>query len=136
MPTRGLLGWSSRQANGRRTGIRSRLRYPRIMRRAAAQENGGGASNFLRDDETGPILPREHRVRFLVANALQRLRVEVERAAQPVGNVGEMHQLRREIALLDVGVQVGPLAAAHGLDEVRPVAAAFRAGRSRFLLFA
>src|SRR5215475_1021285 len=47
-----------------------------------------------------------------------------------------MHQRRREMALLDVGVQVLALATANGFDEVFPVAPAFATRRPRLLLLA
>src|SRR5262249_57494553 len=47
-----------------------------------------------------------------------------------------MHQRRREMALLDVGVQVLALATANGFDEVFPVAPAFAPRRPRLLLLA
>src|SRR5882672_5829035 len=47
-----------------------------------------------------------------------------------------MHQRRREMALLDVGVQVLALATANGFDEVFPVTPAFATRRPRLLLLA
>src|ERR1035438_2251303 len=48
-------------------------------------------------------------------------RIEIDRAAEPVRSVGEMHQRRRKIAFFDGSVNVGSIAAAHAFDEVHEV---------------
>src|SRR5215470_18258201 len=47
-----------------------------------------------------------------------------------------MHQRRREMALLDIGVQVLAIATANGFDEVFPVTPAFVTRGPRLLLLA
>src|SRR4029079_2193061 len=92
-------------------------------------------SNGLRDDEGIAVLSPEHRVGLVVASARPCVGVEVERSAQAVRDVREVDQRGRGRTLVNRRVQVRPLAAPHGLDEVGPVVSHFGARRTRLLLF-
>lgn len=88
----------------------------------------------LRHHKTFAILAREHAIRFRISRDAHGGGVEVQRAAQPVRDVGQVHQHARRVPLFDIGVQVRHLAAANGGDKILPVAAAFLALRTGLLL--
>src|SRR5215813_1360127 len=93
-------------------------------------------SNFLRHYEWLAALTPQHVIGGVILDDLLFRWVELDRTPDSIRNVGQMHQRRREMALLDVGVQVLALAAANSLDEVFPVAPAFAARWPRLLLLA
>src|SRR5215471_704592 len=96
----------------------------------------GVTLHLSRDLEGLPVDAAEQAVGFGVAGARIRGGVEMQRAADAVGNVGEVHQRGRDCAFLDWGGEVGLLAAAYGSDEVPPVLADAGARRTGRLLAA
>src|SRR5437867_4292371 len=77
--------------------------------------------HLLRHDERLAVLSREHPVRLFIADAALGSSVEAQISAQTVRDVRQVNQGSGDRPLLDRSVQVGVLAAAHGLDEVGPV---------------
>ena len=100
---------------------------------------GRESSNLLRHDERLPVLAGQHGVGLGVVDERLGRGVDVELAAEAVGDVAQVAIGAREVALLDVGVQELVVAGPDGLDEVGEVVAAAAAagalspasGRSR-----
>src|SRR4051794_38839185 len=59
---------------------------------ASSSRNLTAASDLLRDHERLAILAREQGVRLGIALTGERVRIEVQRAAQAIRNVRQMHQ--------------------------------------------
>src|SRR4051812_8501855 len=91
-------------------------------------------SDLLRNLVALPVHPAEHVIRLGVSLATVSRRVELQRPSQPARDVREVHQRRRDSALLDRGRQIRRLPAPHRLDEVRPVPALPRPRWPRRLL--
>ena len=61
----------------------------------------------------------QHGIGLLVADELQRCGIEVQAAAEAVGDVGQVHEAGRQVPLQDVALELGDATAAHHGDEVR-----------------
>ena len=67
-----------------------------------------------------PVRAGQHLVRLRIACRVHRLRIPVERPAEAIADVGQVHQVALQRAFLDLRVQVLPLPAADRGDEVLP----------------
>src|SRR5215469_3046989 len=79
----------------------------------------------LRDREAGAISAigvAQQMIRFLIADNLLGLRIEIQRAAEPVRHVGQMHQGCRNMAFLYRRAKLVLVPASHAVDEVREMA--------------
>src|ERR1035437_6559683 len=90
---------------------------------------GHAASDLLGHYVRLAVLALEHAIGFSVAGAGIAGGIEMQRAAQAIGNVRQVDQSRGDGAFFDGRVQVRVLAAAHGVDEVGPVIARQVGGR-------
>ena len=87
-------------------------------------------SNLGRHDKRRPILAREHGVGLGVVDERLGRGVDVELAAQAVGDVAQVAVGARKVSLFDVGVQELVVARLDGLDEVGEVVAVALAARA------
>ena len=75
-------------------------------------------SDVLRNYERSAIGARQHLVGLGIADARHRLRVPVDRPADAIADVRQVHQVARQRAFFDLRGQILALAAADGVDEV------------------
>ncbi len=80
--------------------------------------------NFFFHDVRRAIRAAQHHVGFVVADHLFRLRIKLQRAAEAVRCVGQMHERRGDVRLFDRRVDFARVARANAIDEVRVVIAA------------
>src|SRR5579871_1160727 len=76
---------------------------------------------LLRNRESRPVSPiavPQQLIGFVIADHLLGRRVEVQRPAQAVRDVGKVNQRRRDMAFFHRRGQIFPLTAAHAIDEV------------------
>ena len=123
----GVFFDASRRRRAQRSGVRelSRpLRPSRSIGFVADRSYASPASHLGRHDERCAIFAREHGVGLGIVDERLGRGIDVQLAAQPVGDVAQVAIGAREMALFDVGVQELVVAGLDGLDEVGVVVAA------------
>ncbi len=85
-------------------------------------------SNLIWHNIRLAVDPRQHSVRFRVVGECFLGADELQRAAEAVGDVGEMAERCRDVAFMDVAMHVFVLPGANRLQEIRPVVGAFALG--------
>src|SRR5471032_2925779 len=87
--------------------------------------------HFLRDHKRLAVLTAKHLVGFGIARDAIGGAIEMQRPAEPVVDIRQVHQRSRNGAFFDWRVQVLVLARAQGRDEIGPVVPDILSGGSK-----